>query len=470
MNSREYWAKREAEQRKRNIKEEEEYNKRLQEIYEDMCDDVQKEIDSFFRKYAKKEGLTLAEAKKRVSEMDIKEYERKAKKYVKEKDFSPQANEEMRLYNLTMKVNRLEMLKANIGLELIKGHEEMRVFMEGILKGRTLAELERQAGILGKTVRNNAKTANAIVNASFHNAKFSDRIWVYQDALKSELSSLLQKGLIAGKNPRELARELRKRFDVTEADAERLMITELARVQIEAQRLSMIENGFTQYMFIPLGSCCDICREVERENGGIYDIEDMMPGENAPPMHPRCRCAIAPYEDDEEYEAWLDFLDKGGTTEEWNKKQRRKPLKLNLQFFAKDNKKSILRKIEEGIISKEEFERCYNYYQKKFENGVTTPMGEVHDKKDRFYHIVDRHEYMMCEENIDRIVTALEKPDKIYKTKDKFGNEAYCYIEKNDNDPLLVIERNGIITAYEPSESYLKNNIMKKGELIWESH
>ena len=229
MNSREYWAKREAEQRKRNIKEEEEYNKRLQEIYEDMCDDVQKEIDSFFRKYAKKEGLTLAEAKKRVSEMDIKEYERKAKKYVKEKDFSPQANEEMRLYNLTMKVNRLEMLKANIGLELIKGHEEMRVFMEGILKGRTLAELERQAGILGKTARNNAKTANAIVNASFHNAKFSDRIWVYQDALKSELSSLLQKGLIAGKNPRELARELRKRFDVTEADAERLMITELAR-------------------------------------------------------------------------------------------------------------------------------------------------------------------------------------------------------------------------------------------------
>lgn len=44
-----------------------------------------------------------------------------------------------------------------------------------------------------------------------------------------------------------------------------------------------------------------------------------MPGKNAPPMHPNCRCSIAAYEDSEEYEAWLDYLDKGGTTEEWNK-------------------------------------------------------------------------------------------------------------------------------------------------------
>lgn len=41
--------------------------------------------------------------------------------------------------------------------------------------------------------------------------------------------------------------------------------------------------------------------------------------ENAPPMHPHCRCSTSAYEDSEEYEAWLDFLDKGGTTVEWNK-------------------------------------------------------------------------------------------------------------------------------------------------------
>ena len=47
-------------------------------------------------------------------------------------------------------------------------------------------------------------------------------------------------------------------------------------------------------------------------------VEKMMPGENAPPMHPHCRCSTAAYEDSDEYEAWLDYLDQGGTTAEWN--------------------------------------------------------------------------------------------------------------------------------------------------------
>jgi hypothetical protein len=47
----------------------------------------------------------------------------------------------------------------------------------------------------------------------------------------------------------------------------------------------------------------------------------MMPGENAPPMHPHCRCSTAAYVDRKEYEEWLDFLDKGGTTEEYEKQK-----------------------------------------------------------------------------------------------------------------------------------------------------
>ena len=44
-----------------------------------------------------------------------------------------------------------------------------------------------------------------------------------------------------------------------------------------------------------------------------------MPGTNAPPMHPNCRCSTSAYEDSDEYEAWLDHLANGGTTEQWNK-------------------------------------------------------------------------------------------------------------------------------------------------------
>lgn len=357
MNSRDYWAKREAEQLKHYTRDEKEYDRQLQQIYKNMLDNCQKEIDGFYGRYAAKEGITIAEAKKRVSKLDIEAYERKAKKYVKDKEFSQKANEEMRLYNATMKINRLEMLKANIGLELIAGHDELDKFMAGILKGRTMEELERQAGILGKTVRNNALRANAIVNASFHNAKFSDRVWMYQDMMKAELSTLLQSGLIQGKNPRVLARELKKKFDVTTSNAERLMRTELARVQTEAQKQSFLRNGFDMYEFIVNGGCCPICQGL---SGKHFNVDKMMPGENAPPMHPHCRCSTAAWEDSEEYEAWLDFLDKGGTTEEWNKMKAANLAKaidsmtlVNGESDARYSREEILQEMQQSPIGME---------------------------------------------------------------------------------------------------------------------
>ena len=114
MNSEEYWKNRETEQRKHNIQDEAEYQKRIQEIYQNMIDEIEKEINGFYGRYAKKEGITMAEAKKRAAKADIEALGRKAARYVKNKDFSDQANEEMRLYNMTMKVNRLELLKIHL--------------------------------------------------------------------------------------------------------------------------------------------------------------------------------------------------------------------------------------------------------------------------------------------------------------------------------------------------------------------
>lgn len=283
MNSREYWRKREEQNLANNLKTEAAYIKELHSYYDDMLDQIEKEINGFYGKYARKEGISLAEAKRRVSKLDIEAYERKAEKYVKEKNFSKEANEEMRLYNATMKISRLEMLKANIGLELVDGFDGLQKFFDEKLTERTLSEFERMSGILGKTVLNNAESAKAIVNASFHNARYSDRIWMYQDMMKAELASLLKTGLIQGKNPRELSRHLTKLFGVRKSDAERLMRTELARVQIEAQRQSFERNGYDQYEFIALGSACGICAVLD---GKHFDVKKMMPGENAPPMHP----------------------------------------------------------------------------------------------------------------------------------------------------------------------------------------
>lgn len=339
MSSKTYWEKREAEALKHYLQEEQEYQAQLRAIYQNMLDAAQKEIDAFYGRYADKEQITLAEAKRQVSKLDIAAYQRKAKRYVADKDFGKQANEEMRLYNLTMKVNRLEMLKANIGLELVAGHDEQEQFMAKILRGRAEEELQRQAGILGKTVRNNAKLAETIPNASFHNATFSERIWGNQAALKAELSKQLQVGMIQGKNSRVLAREIQKTFGASASNAERLMRTELARVQTEAQKQSFLANGFEMYTFHVNHGCCAACSDLD---GKHFKIKDMMPGKNAPPMHPNCRCSVSAYEDDAEYEAWLDFLDKGGTTEEWERR-----LQINQPGSPQSYRRS-LKQIAEG--------------------------------------------------------------------------------------------------------------------------
>ncbi len=290
---------------------------------------MQKDIEAFYGRYASSEGITMADARKRASKLDMEEYSRKAEKYVAEKDFSTQANEEMRLYNLTMKVNRLELLKAEIGLELVAMTDDVEKLLEKGLDERTIEEFKRQAGILGMSVGNPKTAAKSIVNASFHNATFSERIWANQTVLKSEISKLLQKGMIQGRNPKELARELRKTCASSKYDSERLMRTEMARVQIEAQKLSYEENGYDEYEYICChkGDACSACKALDGEH---FKVKDMMPGENAPPMHPNCHCSTSAWLDEEKYNEWLDsYSEYGLSFRDWQERNNARAKAFN---------------------------------------------------------------------------------------------------------------------------------------------
>ena len=150
---------------------------------------------------------------KRASEMDVKAFARKTKEVCqREKDFSPTANQELKLYNLTMRVNRLELLKANIGLELISLFNELDKYFSNELTKAGLAELKRQAGILEMTIASSgyAKLIELVINSSFlsDDVSFSDRLWMYQSELKSELDRLLLRSITMGKNPKQLASKL----------------------------------------------------------------------------------------------------------------------------------------------------------------------------------------------------------------------------------------------------------------------
>lgn len=273
-------------------------------LYDYHFKELEKEIRAFEQRYADKNGLSLSEVKARVDEMDVRAFEEKAKKYVAEKDFSAKANSELELYNLKMKINRLELLQYRLDLEMVALGDAEHKLTERFLNDEYVKEIENQSGLLGQSVLSAeqvTQTVQTILNTSFKGATWSNRIWQRQDALREIVARMAEDYLLKGKNPTTMIAKIRKEFRVSASEAKRLAVTEGARVATEAQRQSYKSNGYDEYEFIAEPTACDICKAL---NGKIFKVKDMEPGENAAPMHPHCHCSTAAHfsMSDEEYE------------------------------------------------------------------------------------------------------------------------------------------------------------------------
>lgn len=273
-------------------------------LYDYHFKELEKEIRAFEQRYADKNGLSLSEVKARVDEMDVRAFEEKAKKYVAEKDFSAKANSELELYNLKMKINRLELLQYRLDLEMVALGDAEHKLTERFLNDEYVKEIENQSGLLGQSVLSAeqvTQTVQTILNTSFKGATWSNRIWQRQDALREIVARMAEDYLLKGKNPTTMIAKIRKEFRVSASEAKRLAVTEGARVATEAQRQSYKSNGYDEYEFIAEPTACDICKAL---NGKIFKVKDMEPGENAAPMHPHCHCSTAAHfsMSDDEYE------------------------------------------------------------------------------------------------------------------------------------------------------------------------
>lgn len=303
MNSKDYWRQREEQHIAQMIKDEKQMKKAIADRFQIAIDNINKEIDANWQRFANKEGVSLSEAKKVSMEHDVKAFARKAKQYVKDKDFSKTANEELRLYNVTMRVNRLELLKSQIGLELIALSDDLDKYTADLLTKEGIAEAKRQAGILGETIFDGYRdVVEAVVNGSFQSATFSERIWGNMQAFTAELDKLLVQTITQGKNPRDMARKLRNLFESSKYEAERLMRTESARVQTAIQKQSYDKYEIDEYEYIAEPTACSVCLPL---NGKIFKSKDMLSGTNASPMHANCRCSTAPYVDREALDSSL---------------------------------------------------------------------------------------------------------------------------------------------------------------------
>lgn len=325
-NKNDYWERREQEWIAKRTKKDQEYLKQMVARYDQLANDIQTQINSFYSKYATDTGLTMSDAIKKIKANDVQIFEKTAKKIVENKDFSKEANERLKLYNATMKINRLEYLKAQVGLELTKVTNQEQRAMSDYLESSYIDEVKRQSGILSK--HNNvqtAKNARVVASASFHGAVWSDRLWVNQSVLKAKLDTVISRAMIQGTNPTQLIANLRANVakEVKNATAviENLVITETARVQDAATMRSLKAAGFKFCKWIAEPTACKYCLEIaERRTDfgiGVYPVDD------APmiPKHPRCRCSKSAHWVDKEklapglFEKWFGKKKKEGPKE-----------------------------------------------------------------------------------------------------------------------------------------------------------
>ena len=273
------------------IKRDLDRDKLITQLYQESYDRLQAQIDKFYLGYAGREGLTKQEAVMRASEFDVTKFAEKAKKAVKEKDFSPGTNSWLRIYNLKMKVSRLELLKAELALEIQNLTSEVNEVFDKARRDEYLAEYKRQAGILGISSKGANKRIQSVLGADFYGQNFSSRVWG-----STGLQATLQRDVFASLNRvytdmmgyKQEMNRLSKKYGTSKENAKRLLKTEIARINADTQHAMLKANGFTHMIFVAEPGACDICGPLDKKAIPIDEVEK---GVNMFPMHPNCRCS-----------------------------------------------------------------------------------------------------------------------------------------------------------------------------------
>lgn len=340
-----YWQDREEQERRWQMKQladDERYISQIRSQYEAAIRRINDDINNQLQWLATRSGQPYAEMQKEVDNLDIQRASQDAQKLVGRAnqlrgqghrvtygDFTSEENARMRLYNATMRINRLEFLKSEVGLELTQLTGELNASLGLKLTDDARKEFKRQAGIMGEQL-GNAKPwtsfqPQVLVMKNVQGGNWSQRLWKNQDVLKANLDAVLSAGFISGESNQKMAQRLRKAVRSTMENqryaTERLVRTESARVAYEVQRESIEANGFKWVEWFAEPSACTVCARLARvDNGegpGIYPLKKVpkIPQDT----HPNCRCSIGSYYSDK-------MLDK----------------KLNEFGFGKKPKKSIV--------------------------------------------------------------------------------------------------------------------------------
>lgn len=377
-----YWKKRAENERKWQLKQlqkDARFNKILDRSYQIAVDNINKQIEHELTRIGGIRNLVTAD--------QMAEYERLAQqvvnrasimrasgKKIKYSDFPTEVNERLKVYNATMRINQLELLKSEIGTQLLDLGIDVETKITDKVYKDYLDEMKRQAGILKATTINNIWTSPAVIDSATANiavGAFSKNVWANVDNLKAQLDGLVATAMIRGDNPREMIKYLKPLVKSTVTNsayaAERIARTESARAQNEAQILSLKQNDYKYCKWYTEPGACKYCKEIALESSGGNLPEGIYKVDDCPdiPVHPNCRCSIGAYWFDEENKN----VESGAIKKEAQHIDEFNPLlpneptakKLYLEFVQRDKDTNINRIAQAGNLKFEDAERIYNH-------------------------------------------------------------------------------------------------------------
>nr|DAM14061.1 MAG TPA: minor capsid protein [Caudoviricetes sp.] len=276
---------------------------RVHSAYESELRRLNREIAEYYQRYGENDVL---EYRRLMETMDPKDRElliRDCDEFLRQHpDMQSIVDVRKSIYQL----NRLEGLQASARLHLYQATGDVVQRIDNHIVRQSLRGANTAAEAMGFGRSFYSMDSDAVrrfVDTVWTgNTSYSQRIWDNTETLASYVAQDMSKALARGDSYQRIAKALEKRFvDVPQSSLMRLVYTEGTYVSRMAQVEELKREGFDSYT-IEVVHDERACEECEGVNGSTFRFDDMQVGVNFPPLHPYCRCQIAPAVDD--WDAW----------------------------------------------------------------------------------------------------------------------------------------------------------------------
>lgn len=265
----------------------------LEKTYRNEAVRLQKSLFDFYAKYAEDHELTYQDATKRLRGEDLSDYVDNATLYREQAEKDPELLKRLNQQYASARAIRIEalQLEAIHRLGVLTGalHKSFEKYLFNV------AEYAYRKAMGGRTGAVNRPAFEEIVKTPFNGRNYSEQLWGNTDSLAQKLKEVFKQGFIRGDSPQDMAREIRKEFNVARSRAETLVRTDATAVINRATIKRYQKAGLEYYRILVVldDRTTQICRRIAQEDK-LYKLEDAQVGVNMPPFHYNCRSTIMP--------------------------------------------------------------------------------------------------------------------------------------------------------------------------------